>query len=66
MARITEPMKIERIKRAVMEIDPYNRPKGCPFHPRCPQRIKGKCNQIHPNLVTLPDGRAVRCLLYGE
>jgi peptide/nickel transport system ATP-binding protein len=46
--------------------DPYNRPKGCPFHPRCPQRMAGKCDQVHPELTILPDGRAVRCLLYGE
>jgi oligopeptide/dipeptide ABC transporter ATP-binding protein len=46
--------------------DPYNRPKGCPFHPRCTEKIPGKCDQIHPELITLPDGRAVRCLLYGE
>ncbi len=46
--------------------DPYNRPKGCPFHPRCSQKIPGKCDQIHPNLIKLPDGRSVRCLLYGE
>ena len=42
--------------------DPYNRPKGCPFHPRCAQRIPGMCDQIHPDLTILPDGRAVRCL----
>jgi peptide/nickel transport system ATP-binding protein len=46
--------------------DPYNRPKGCPFHPRCAQRMPGKCDQVHPELKILPDGRAVRCLLYGE
>jgi oligopeptide/dipeptide ABC transporter ATP-binding protein len=46
--------------------DPYNRPSGCPFHPRCAQRVPGKCDKIHPEMVTLPDGRAVRCLLYGE
>ena len=46
--------------------DPYNRPNGCPFHTRCTEIIPGKCDTIHPNLVRLPDGRAVRCLLYGE
>ncbi len=46
--------------------DPYNRPTGCPFHPRCPQRITGKCDQTHPDLVDHGDRRAVRCLLYGE
>jgi peptide/nickel transport system ATP-binding protein len=46
--------------------DPYNRPRGCPFHPRCAERIPGKCDQIEPPLITLDDGRTVRCLLYGE
>ena len=46
--------------------DPYNRPSGCPFHTRCTEIIRGKCDKIHPELVRLPDGRAVRCLLYEE
>ena len=46
--------------------DPYNRPSGCPYHPRCAEMIPGKCDKIHPELVRLPDGRAVRCLLYDE
>ena len=44
--------------------DPYNRPTGCPFHDRCDQMIPGKCNVIHPDLITMPDGRTVRCVLY--
>ncbi|MEM7537782.1 MAG: ABC transporter ATP-binding protein [Chloroflexota bacterium] len=46
--------------------DPYNRPEGCPFHPRCSQMIPGKCDVKHPILLDLPDGRAVRCLLYED
>ena len=46
--------------------DPYNRPAGCPFHPRCSQIMPGKCDQIRPALIEQGDGRAVRCLLYGE
>ncbi len=47
--------------------DPFNRPTGCPFHPRCDQFMPGKCDVIHPDLIRLADGRAVRCLLYeGE
>ncbi|MAS33905.1 MAG: dipeptide/oligopeptide/nickel ABC transporter ATP-binding protein [Anaerolineaceae bacterium] len=44
--------------------DPFNRPTGCPFHPRCDQFMPGKCDVIHPDLIKLADGRAVRCLLY--
>jgi oligopeptide/dipeptide ABC transporter ATP-binding protein len=46
--------------------DPYNRPKGCPFHPRCPDRIPGKCDQVVPSITHLPSGGSVRCHLYGE
>ena len=44
--------------------DPYNRPQGCAFHPRCDQKIAGKCDQERIPLTTLPDGRTVRCVLY--
>ncbi len=44
--------------------DPYNRPQGCAFHPRCAQKIAGKCDQERIPLTTLPDGRTVRCALY--
>lgn len=46
--------------------DPYHRPAGCPFHPRCDQFMPDKCNVIPPRLHELADGRAVRCLLYYE
>lgn len=44
--------------------DPYNRPKGCSFHPRCPKFVAGKCDQERIPLYQLPDGRTVRCILY--
>jgi oligopeptide/dipeptide ABC transporter ATP-binding protein len=44
--------------------DPYNRPVGCAFHPRCAQKIPGRCDQISIPLSELKDGRAVRCILY--
>ena len=46
--------------------DPYNRPRGCPFHPRCDSKIPGLCDRVSPPLVENPNGSAVRCLLYGE
>jgi peptide/nickel transport system ATP-binding protein len=45
--------------------DPFNRPQGCPFHPRCSQRIVGRCDHEHPELTPLSDGRVVRCWLYS-
>ncbi|MAS38264.1 MAG: dipeptide/oligopeptide/nickel ABC transporter ATP-binding protein [Anaerolineaceae bacterium] len=46
--------------------DPFDRPTGCPFHPRCDQMIPGRCDRVHPKLTRMPDGRMVRCLLYEE
>jgi oligopeptide/dipeptide ABC transporter ATP-binding protein len=46
--------------------DPYNRPTGCPFHPRCVSARPGLCDRLHPEMADLPDGRAVRCLLYAQ
>jgi oligopeptide/dipeptide ABC transporter ATP-binding protein len=46
--------------------DPYNRPSGCPFHPRCPDMLPGVCD-IKPLTTTqMPDGRTVRCHLYMD
>jgi peptide/nickel transport system ATP-binding protein len=44
--------------------NPYRRPKGCLFHPRCPAFMPGKCDVIEPTLTRLPDGSQVSCLLY--
>ncbi len=46
--------------------DPYNRPTGCPFHPRCRYRIPGKCDQVALKLTQMSDGRTVRCVLYED
>jgi len=54
--------RLEVIKGMVP--DPYNRPKGCPFHPRCLKRIAGVCDQILPPKVELEPGHDVRCVLY--
>ncbi len=44
--------------------DPYNRPAGCAFHPRCDRSIPGRCDQAPVPLIESKDGRAVRCVLY--
>ena len=43
---------------------PYNRPKGCPFHPRCPSYMNGVCEQREPELVNLGQGQEAACFLY--
>jgi peptide/nickel transport system ATP-binding protein len=42
--------------------DPLNPPPGCPFHPRCPQRMS-HCSRIVPVLAP-HEGGAVACHLY--
>lgn len=37
---------------------------GCPFHPRCREAME-VCRDTLPPLLTLPEGREVRCWLYG-
>ncbi|MEM7126904.1 MAG: ABC transporter ATP-binding protein [Chloroflexota bacterium] len=44
--------------------DPYSVPKGCPFHPRCRQAIKGVCDEKPAPFLDLGDGHKVRCVLY--
>jgi peptide/nickel transport system ATP-binding protein len=43
---------------------PYNRPAGCPFHPRCPDFMPGICDMQEPNLLPVGDRQAVSCFLY--
>lgn len=43
---------------------PFNRPPGCPFHPRCPRFMQGSCDQREPGMVTVSDRQRVSCFLY--
>lgn len=42
--------------------NPLNFPAGCRFNPRCPE-AKNICRQKSPNLVSIGEGRKVRCFL---
>jgi len=61
-------------KRAKMALNPimgsvpslYERPDGCPFHPRCPSYMSGVCDKGVPPLVEVGTGRQARCFLYGR
>lgn len=44
---------------------PYNRPGGCPFHPRCPSHMPGTCDKQEPDLVTLGKDHAAACFLHA-
>lgn len=44
---------------------PFNRPSGCPFHPRCTHFIQGVCNVNQPSLVQMGEDHYVSCFLYS-
>jgi len=45
--------------------DPFTVPPGCPFHPRCPKRMKGICDSgPPPGLIDSGTHHHVACLLY--
>src|ERR671913_1799994 len=39
---------------------PYNRPTGCPFHPRCSRMMPGRCEVHMPAITHLDDQHTVR------
>ena len=43
---------------------PYNRPTGCPFHPRCPDFMPGTCDRSEPGLHPAGENQDVSCFLY--
>ncbi len=43
---------------------PFDRPTGCPFHPRCDDFIPEQCNRVDPQRIFLSGDHSVRCLLY--
>ncbi len=44
---------------------PFDRPSGCPFHPRCDDFIAEQCNKIDPKRYDISREHSVRCLLYS-
>jgi peptide/nickel transport system ATP-binding protein len=45
---------------------PYNRPRGCPFHPRCDSFMAGRCDVAEPRLLPVSDNQLASCFLYQE
>jgi peptide/nickel transport system ATP-binding protein len=45
---------------------PYNRPRGCPFHPRCSDFMPGICDRLEPRLLPVNPHQQVNCFLYHE
>jgi peptide/nickel transport system ATP-binding protein len=44
--------------------NPFHRPGGCPFHPRCDAFMPGICDTTIPEAISFGPGRDARCLLY--
>jgi len=55
--------KLETIRGMVP--NPYRRPGGCPFHPRCTQAIP-ECRTIVPSVTWVDENHSVQCLLYED
>jgi oligopeptide/dipeptide ABC transporter ATP-binding protein len=43
---------------------PYQRPAGCPFHPRCSSFMPGTCDRREPQLQQVGEQHFVSCFLY--
>ena len=54
--------RLETIKGNVP--DPYNIPKGCPYHPRCPYYVPEKCSA--PEFIAVTDNHWARCARTSE
>lgn len=47
--------------------DPFQKIKGCPFHPRCDSAINGVCDQGDPPLLgKIGEEQSVACLVYHQ
>jgi oligopeptide/dipeptide ABC transporter ATP-binding protein len=45
---------------------PFNKPKGCPFHPRCAKVMPGKCDVRTPALLPVGEDQLASCFLYND
>ena len=45
---------------------PFNRPSGCPFHPRCENLMPERCATAVPALQSLGPRRAASCFLHSD
>jgi peptide/nickel transport system ATP-binding protein len=44
---------------------PYNRPPGCPFHPRCQDFVPGTCDRAFPAAMDFAARHEASCFLYS-
>ena len=44
---------------------PFNRPPGCPFHPRCPD-VMARCSAAVPSLQPVASNQLASCFLHHD
>jgi len=57
-------IKLPTIKGSIAH--PFNRPKGCPFHPRCNRFMRGICDIDIPSFVNISETHVVGCFLHTQ
>ncbi len=63
---VVEPKSRREVIRLEGDLpSPASPPKGCHFHPRCPE-AKPICGEQYPEEVGFSDSHRVRCWLYGS
>jgi oligopeptide/dipeptide ABC transporter ATP-binding protein len=45
---------------------PYERPDGCPFHPRCDRAVAGICDHVTPPAIQISANHETQCLIYDK
>ena len=45
---------------------PFDRPPGCPFHPRCDDFMPERCDRHDPQRQLISQSHSARCLLYAN
>lgn len=61
-AQSTPRVKLPTITGSIPH--PFNRPPGCPFHPRCSDFMADVCDRQTPSLQPVGDRQQVSCFLY--
>ncbi len=61
-AQKTTKVKLPTISGSIPH--PFNKPQGCPFHPRCTRFERGKCNVEQPSEFNVGDQQFACCFLY--
>jgi len=59
----TPRLKLPTISGSIAH--PFNRPTGCPFHPRCAHFMRGVCDGSQPALAPVAEDHYVSCFLYS-